>query len=223
MSAVQPSKPFACDLCSQTFQTRQGLKVHCTKPDHRRRQLAAESAEEVQREVETSGPSHSQGHGHEPAGFEDQHGVDQSPEPEDNTTETSPGEAARFQTITPVDYRQPVVLNYRRTPTSLPVPAAVAPLVPLLLNLSGDDRNLLLKVIKHQDFSSQLVPWKSADQLHSFLDKNSSWERIVVHAEVLPESESPTQFFAWVRKDNDLLLKELLDSPQVVVYETTSN
>ncbi|KAL0036462.1 hypothetical protein WJX77_008767 [Trebouxia sp. C0004] len=31
---------------------------------------------------------------------------------------------------------------------------------------------------------------------------------------VLPESESPTQFFAWVRKDNDLLLKELLDSPQ---------
>ena len=130
------------------------------------------------RKVETSGPSHSQGHGHEPAGFEDQHGVDQSPEPEDNTTDTSSGaeprgETARFQTITPVEYRQPVVLNHRRTPNSLPWPAAVAPLVPLLLNLSGDDRNLLLKVIKHQDFSSQLVPWKSADQPHSFLDKNS--------------------------------------------------
>lgn len=136
------------------------------------------SPQEVQREVETPGPSHSQGHGHEPAGFEDQHGVDQPPEPEDNTTETSSGaeprgEAARFQTVTPVEYRQPVVLNYRRTPNPLLLPAAVAPLVPLLLNLSGDGRNLLHKAIKHQNFSSQLVPWKSADQLHSFLDKNS--------------------------------------------------
>ena len=90
-SAVQPSKSFACDVRSQTFQTRQGLKVHCTKPDHRRRQFAAESAEEVQREVERLGPTHSQGHGHEPVGFEDQHGVGQPPEPEDNTTESTSG------------------------------------------------------------------------------------------------------------------------------------
>ena len=132
---MQPSKSFACDVYSQTFQTRQGYKVHCTKPDQRRRQFAAESAEEVHREVERLGPTHSQGHGHEPLGFEEQHGVGQPPEPEDNTTETTSGaepagEAARFQTITPVQYRQPVVLNYRRAPHPLPLPAAVPHLVP---------------------------------------------------------------------------------------------
>ena len=80
------------------------------------------------------------------------------------------GEAARFAIHRPVQSIQPAVLTINGNPTPLPAPAAVAPLVPLLLNLSADDPNLLLK---HQDLSSELVPWKSADQLHTFLDKNS--------------------------------------------------
>ncbi|DBA83942.1 TPA: hypothetical protein ACH3X1_006438 [Trebouxia sp. C0004] len=41
-----------------------------------------------------------------------------------------------------------------------------------------------------------------------------AWEYILVHVEVLPGSETPQQFFAWIRKDADVVLKELLDSPQ---------
>ena len=253
MNAPQPKKQFTCELCSQSFNDRQGLKVHCTKNEHRRKQIAAECATEAQRELAVNahstslareaqdlGPSHGHGQGQgqqrEQSGSEDQVNPDHMPATQAPSEDIQSGTAGVWPQHMP-----PAVLNYRRAPKALPLPASVAPLVPLLLNLSGDDRNLLLKVIKHKDFSPQLVPWTSSDQLHAFLDKNSvrnaasvsvvtceaeqtcftlltalqKWERIVVHEEVLPQADTPTQFYALVRKDNDLLLKELLDSPEV--------
>ena len=43
------------------------------------------------------------------------------------------------------------------------------------------------------------------------------WEHVVVHEEVLPgdDEDSPTQFYAFIRKDTDLLIRELIDSPEV--------
>ncbi|KAL0024007.1 hypothetical protein WJX77_008088 [Trebouxia sp. C0004] len=88
--------------------------------------------------------------------------------------------------------------------------------MPLLLNMSGDDRELMIKVLTHPDFDTRLMPWKSAKQFHSFLDSHEVWERVAVYKEVLPQSadDSPTNFYAFVRKDVDLLLKDLLDSPE---------
>ena len=45
------------------------------------------------------------------------------------------------------------------------------------------------------------------------------WEHIIVHEEVLPgdEEDCPTKFYAFTRKDADLLIKELIDSPEVHV------
>ena len=116
--------------------------------------------------------------------------------------------------------------------------------MPLLLNMSGDDREFMIKFLTHPDFDTRLVPWKSAKQFHSFLDSHEVhtslytmscaeamplvkqllellcsqvWERVAVYKEVLPQSadDSPTNFYAFVRKDVDLLLKDLLDSPEV--------
>lgn len=43
------------------------------------------------------------------------------------------------------------------------------------------------------------------------------WELVAVHEEVLPgdDEDSPTHFYAFIRKDADLLIKELIDSPEV--------
>ena len=126
----------------------------------------------------------------------------------------------------------------------MPAPASIAPVMPLLLNMSGDDRELMIKALTHPDFDARLMPWKSARQFHSFLDSHEvrtrlctmssagamslvmqllellcsqARERIAVYKEVLPQSadDSPTNFYAFVLKDIDLLLKDLLDSPEV--------
>ena len=46
------------------------------------------------------------------------------------------------------------------------------------MNLSGADRELMLKVLTHPDFSAQPLPWKSADQLHTFLDAKQARRHI---------------------------------------------
>lgn len=89
---------------------------------------------------------------------------------------------------------------------------ALAPLLPLLTNLSGADLDLTLKVLTHEEFSPKDIPWKSSAELHEFLDDNQVtegcwlghwlslhhvlhvelqvWERVVVHSEVLPQQHS---------------------------------
>lgn len=71
-----------------------------------------------------------------------------------------PGEAAGY------------LCQHQRRP--LPLPATVALLLPVLMNLSETDRELMLKSLTHPDFSGQSIPWKSADQFQTFLDENQA-------------------------------------------------
>lgn len=185
--------PVVCDVCSRLFKDRFGLLTHCRSAEHRRKQLAAESAAEAERLLAASGPATltaftreqsgpSDGQSEEQSGSEGHRSPDQllqvqtSPENDDTQPpperEPEPGvEEARVLASSLLRDLQPSVLNYRPAPKPLPLPASVAPLPPLLLNLSGADRDRMLKVIHHKDFSPELIPWKSADQLHDFLDK----------------------------------------------------
>ena len=82
--------------------------------------------------------------------------------------------AAASQGTAASQHRKATHLNYEGSRRELPIPAAVAPLLPLLLNLSGDDCNLMLKVLTHPDFSAQDIPFKSAEQVYAFLDSRST-------------------------------------------------
>lgn len=181
MTEARLDKTFVCHLCSQTCLTRQGLKIHCQRQAYRRRQSPAESTVASLQDSQNPGPSHGQDHQQELPRGEDHgsanHLLNPEGQQEDCTAEPAEGanargEAARLQTANLAHDTQPAVLNYSRTLSVVPVPAPVARLFPLLLNLSAADRDLLLKVIKHKDFTLQLVPWESSNQLHSFLDKN---------------------------------------------------
>ena len=83
MSTSQRVKSFDCDVCSRSFQTRHGLKIHCTKQEHRGRQLDDDSEADPQRQAQHPGP---RGFGHELAAFVDQTGADQSGSQRQKTT-----------------------------------------------------------------------------------------------------------------------------------------
>lgn len=55
---------------------------------------------------------------------------------------------------------------------------ALAPLLPLLTNLSGADLDLTLKVLTHEEFSPKDIPWKSSAELHEFLDDNQTLKQL---------------------------------------------
>lgn len=73
--------------------------------------------------------------------------------------------------VAPVRPHKASRLAYQHSSAHLPVSKAVAPLLPLLCNLSAADRELMFKVLHHPEFSTKDIPWKSVDELHSFLDK----------------------------------------------------
>jgi len=107
MSAWQPCKRFACDLCSQTFHSRQGLKIQCQKQECRRRQTSAGSAAASQHENRNSGASHGQGHRQQLPGSESRRGDDGTadqlldPEgpPEDFTAKPASGADALVEAL----------------------------------------------------------------------------------------------------------------------------
>ena len=74
------------------------------------------------------------------------------------------------ESVAPVRPHKASRLAYQRSSAHLPVSQAVAPLLPLLCNLSAADRELMLKVLHHPEFSIKDIPWKSVDELHTFLD-----------------------------------------------------
>ena len=82
------------------------------------------------------------------------------------------GPAPQFQGVQPGAQKLGAHLVHRRKHKSSQLPASIAPLPPLLTNLSGADRDLTLKVVTHRNFSPQDIPWKSSTELHKFLDDN---------------------------------------------------
>ncbi|DBA98337.1 TPA: hypothetical protein ACH3X1_001253 [Trebouxia sp. C0004] len=91
-------------------------------------------------------------------------------------------------------------------------PSAVD-MLPLLCNDSAAFAAKLLKVIKSTHFNAQDIPWNTAEELHAFLDEQQVWEHKPVHTEVVPKDSEPSIFHAYLRRDPDLLLQEMINSP----------
>ncbi|DBA88676.1 TPA: hypothetical protein ACH3X1_016459 [Trebouxia sp. C0004] len=187
--AGYPAK-FNCNLCRRGFARKQGLRLHEQGRPHLEQLIDLESATAInQHFVVPNGagavglhqpilPPAAQSAGISALGPQ---AVDPSPfnslgqgglEHEVPANEAGSHIAPAPQHLVTASARRTAThLVYQQGTAVLPLPTSVAPLPALLCKLSGDDRNILLKVLTHPDFCAQDIPWKSADQLHTFLDK----------------------------------------------------
>lgn len=174
-----------CDVCRKGFKDDRGLKIHEASAPHRAKQLAADTpAQQIQRnDTVTLEAQPPQGQRYSVTldiqpdqGHRQLDGAQQGPDDLDSSVpqlESASREANQPQ-MTTCDLLGEAAGSGQHHQNPLPWPASVATLLPLLMNLSGANRELMLKVLTHPDFSAQSIPWKSADQLHTFLDENQA-------------------------------------------------
>lgn len=188
--AAQQLEERWCDLCRKGCKDDRGFKVHESSARHRANQLAADTAaQQIQRNDTVTleaQPAQGQRHSITPDiqpdhGHRHLNGAQQGPDDLDCTEpqqESASRQANQPQMASCDVLGEAAGYSGQHHQNPLPWPASIATLLPLLMNLSGADRQLMLKVLTHPDFSAQSIPWKSADQLHTFLDENQASRHI---------------------------------------------
>ena len=128
-----------CDVCQKGFRNDHGLTIHEASASHRAKELAADTpAQQIQHnDTITLEAQPAQGQRHLVT-------LDIQPDQPQMAIRDVLGEAAGYSG------------QHHQDP--LPWPASIATLLPLLMNLSAADRELMLKVLTHPDFSAQSIP-----------------------------------------------------------------
>ena len=177
-------KNIGCDVCRKQFRNDHGLKIHEASASHRAKQLAADTpAQQIQRNdtiMLEAQPAQGQRHSvtldiQPDQGDRHLDGAQQGPDDLDSSEpqqESASRQADQPQMATRDVLGEAAGYSGQHHQDPLPWPASIATLLPLLMNLSAADHELMFKVLTHPDFSAQSIPWKSADQLYTFLDEN---------------------------------------------------
>lgn len=181
-SALVNDEVFNCPHCGARFASRRAVRIHinaCASrsaglgaqpplpPDGLPSGLPYEEASVFQnadqnQDTDPSGP-------HTAGDHREAHRNQDSPDRGEEET----NEAAQFAPVPESQLPRIISLAFRRRAEQQKhdLPRNALRLLPLLCEHSAMFTDKILKVIKDEDFSADDIPWKSAAELHTFLDK----------------------------------------------------